>query len=59
MRRKGAIYPPPRGRDTFFRVDKNACRLFVPKESIDLYKAAEGWKDFTHISAIEDMVEDE
>ena len=31
----------------------------VPRESIGLYKEAEGWKDFTHISAIEDMDEEE
>lgn len=35
------------------------CKLFVPKESIGKYKAAEGWKDFTHISAIEDMDEED
>lgn len=55
-----AIEPPTCGRsDVFLEVEKRKCRLFVPKESIDLYKAAEGWKDFTHISAIEDMVEEE
>ncbi len=54
-----AIEPPTCGRsDVFLEVDKSKCRLFVPKESIDKYKAAEGWKDFTHISAIEDMDEE-
>lgn len=45
--------------NAFNGVDISKCRLFVPKESIDKYKAAEGWKEFTHISAIEDMVEDD
>lgn len=55
-----AIEPPTCGRsDVFLEVEKRKCRLFVPKESIDKYKAAEGWKEFEHISAIEDMDEEE
>lgn len=54
-----SIKPPTCSLDAFFKVDKSKCRLFVPKESIDKYKQAKGWKDFTHISAIEDMDEEE
>ena len=38
--------------DVFDRVDKSTCTLYVPAESIDLYKTAEGWKDFENIVAI-------
>ena len=31
----------------------SACTLRVPKESIDAYRVAEGWKDFGNIVAIE------
>ena len=31
----------------------SACTLYVPEESIDLYKAADVWKDFSHIEAIQ------
>ena len=24
-----------------------ACEVYVPKESVDLYKSANGWKDYT------------
>ena len=30
-------------------VDKTTCKLYVPFESLDAYKAANGWKDFTNI----------
>lgn len=33
----------------FWDVDKEQCTLYVPAGSIDLYKAAEGWKEFTKI----------
>ena len=36
----------------FTNVDKSACTLYVPKESIELYQAADGWKDFTNIVKI-------
>ena len=49
---------PPICRKSFDEINED-CRLFVPKESIDKYKAAEGWKEFEHISAIEDMDEEE
>ena len=45
-----ATTPPVCGENAFKGVDGNTCELFVPKESIDLYKAAEQWKDFARIS---------
>ena len=30
-------------------VDKTKCKLYVPFESLDAYKAANGWKEFTNI----------
>ncbi|GEM_PF-6792822 len=35
----------------FNYIDKDKCTLYVPAESIDAYKAAEGWKDFYRIEA--------
>ena len=49
------VKPPKCNLDAFFKVDKSKCKLIVPKESIGLYRAARGWKDFKHISAIKDM----
>lgn len=36
----------------FGPVDKSKCKLYVPKESIGLYKVAEGWKEFKNILPI-------
>lgn len=33
-------------------VDKSTCKLYVPEKSIELYRAAEGWKDFVNILPI-------
>lgn len=33
----------------FWDVDKQACTLYVPSGTSDLYKAAEGWKEFVNI----------
>lgn len=45
-----ATTPPVCGEEAFKQVDKDVCELFVPRESISLYKIAEQWKDFTLIS---------
>lgn len=37
---------------TFSSVNKSTCVLYVPEESVDLYKAASVWKDFLHIEKI-------
>ena len=36
----------------FYGVDCSQCTLYVPAESIELYKAAEGWKEFGTILPI-------
>ena len=38
--------------DVFYGVNKSSCTLYVPEGSIELYQAADGWKDFTNIQAI-------
>ena len=35
--------------NVFSQVDKSTCVLNVPKESVSLYQAAVGWKEFTDI----------
>ena len=40
------------GSSIFEGVDKETCILYVPEESIDLYKAADVWKEFVNILAI-------
>jgi hypothetical protein len=40
--------PSVGGSDTFYKVDKS-IPLFVPKQSVEAYKSAKGWKDFTNI----------
>jgi len=37
---------------TFNNVDKSACTLYVPAESLEAYKTANGWKEFTNILPI-------
>ena len=46
-----AVAPPTLGNNVFGGVDKS-IPLYVPAQSIDLYKAAEQWKDFTNILPI-------
>lgn len=41
-----AIIPQIIKGNVFDNVDKSKCHLIVPKESIELYKAANVWKDF-------------
>ena len=45
-----AVEPPSCGYKVFEEVDKTACRLTVPDESINRYKDADQWKDFMDIS---------
>jgi len=37
--------------DVFYNVNKTTCTLIVPAGSVDLYKAADQWKDFNFINA--------
>ncbi|MBO5678407.1 MAG: leucine-rich repeat domain-containing protein [Bacteroidaceae bacterium] len=47
-----AVTPPTIGNsDTFFNVDKS-IPLYVPAGSVNTYKAADYWKEFTNIQAI-------
>lgn len=46
-----AVVPPTLGDDVFQRVDKS-IPLYVPAESIGLYKSAPQWNEFTNIHAI-------
>ena len=41
-----AAEPPVLGDDVFGNIDRENIPLYVPKASIDKYKAAEQWKDF-------------
>ncbi len=45
-----AAVPPTCGSLAFDGIDKQTCELLVIKESIDKYKSADQWKDFTLIS---------
>ena len=44
----------PQAVDTavFTGINKETCQLYVPKTSLDAYRAAEGWNMFNHIEAI-------
>ncbi len=39
--------------DVFYNVNRSTCVLNVPKESVSLYQAAEGWKEFTNIVGVD------
>ena len=41
-----AVTPPECSINTFDGVNTKECKLFVPKNSIDAYKKANGWKEF-------------
>ncbi len=45
-----AVEPPTCGESAFEKVDKAACQLLVPEESINKYKTADQWKEFLNIS---------
>ena len=48
-----ALTPQVIKESVFYNIDKSSCTLYVPEESIDLYKTAKIWKDFSNIVAIE------
>lgn len=37
------------GKDVFDEIDKSSCKLYVPRGTADLYKAAPQWQDFKNI----------
>jgi len=41
--------PPTCSYDAFNGIDKQKCTLYVPKNSLEAYKAADYWKDFYNI----------
>ena len=43
--------PPTCSSNTFSSVDKQSCKIYVPEQSIDLYKNADYWKDFYSIES--------
>lgn len=52
---KNTIPPIVDGNETFYGVNKSIS-LYVPAESIEAYKSAEYWKEFSNIQAIKDNV---
>ena len=46
-----AAIPPTCGSHVFSTTDKQTCKLYVPAESIESYKAADVWKEFFNIEA--------
>lgn len=47
------ITPPACGNSAFFGVNRMACTLYVPESAVELYKAADQWKDFFFIEPYE------
>ena len=41
--------PPTCSSKSFFDVDRSKCVLIVPENSVEAYKTAEGWKEFSSI----------
>ncbi|MBQ3027410.1 MAG: leucine-rich repeat protein, partial [Alistipes sp.] len=37
---------PPAGASGMFVLDNDNCKIYVPNESVEAYKEAEGWKDY-------------
>lgn len=52
---KNTIPPIVDGNETFYGVNKSIS-LYVPAESIEAYKSAVYWKEFSNIQAIKDNV---
>lgn len=44
--------PPTISSDIFYNVNKSTCIVYVPKKSVELYQAADYWKEFMNIRAI-------
>ena len=45
--------PPSLGDNVFYNTPTTSCILYVPKESINLYRTADVWKDFGNILPLE------
>lgn len=48
--------PPTLGNNVFNGFDSEHCFLEVPEESVDIYRHASGWSNFTHISPHRELV---
>lgn len=48
--------PPTLGNNVFSGFDSEHCFLEVPEESVDIYRHASGWSNFTHISPHRELV---
>ncbi len=46
--------PPTCGVWTLKNINKEKCTLYVPKNSLEAYKAADQWKDFKNMEKMED-----
>ena len=44
-----AVLPPTCGLNVFAGINKSKCKLIVPKNSLDAYKQAYQWEDFSLI----------
>ena len=44
-----AVVPPTCGLNVFANINKSKCKLIVPKNSLDAYKQAYQWEDFSLI----------
>ena len=44
-----ATTPQEIDNEVFYGVEKSDCTLYVPEQSVDLYKSAKVWKDFGKI----------
>lgn len=53
-----ATTPPTCGLYPFVSVNKESCTIYVPEESVELYKAAEYWKDFVNIRGLSESAID-
>jgi len=40
------VTTPPAGASRMFVLDNDNCKIYVPNESVEAYKKAEGWKDY-------------
>lgn len=47
-----ATTPPICKENAFKGIETSICTLYVPQESVNLYKTADGWKEFMNIIAI-------
>ncbi len=54
-----AIEPPVCEVSPFLGVNVAECRLYVPKVSIEKYKAAKYWKDFIILAGVDDITADD